>query len=415
MSVRYVFLAAEGFPSTVYSSQVGDFLQVLDRAGLRFDVINFDPLYPQTTLTPAGRARVAELRRAVPGRLTVRPYVPYEDRLGTPFARRILGWDLIGAKPTVIHARGVWAAAMAARIAQRRRWVKVVYDVRGDYIAEHALHHAGHGDERGLRVRLGQWRIGRAEARACEGAGRILCVSRVLRSVLEDRYPGAGVKAAVVPGCFDPAKFQLNDASRREWRERLGLEDRFVIAYAGSMISYQLPGSIARTGAQACRLRKDAHLLVLTPEVEKARQLMREGGLSEGQFTCRKVRHAEMPGALNAADLGLLLRRPDPVNRVASPTKAAEYMACGTPLLVSDGIGDISQLVASEGVGAVLPTVDDDERLRATLEALLGDLPAREHVAGVARQKLARDRYLPTYLDLYGQLANAALRAAGTP
>ena len=91
MSVRYVFLAAEGFPSTVYNSQVGDLLTVLDRAGLRFDVINFDPLYLKSTLTSEGRGRVDELRRAVPGRLIVRPYVPFEDRVRMPLASALNG------------------------------------------------------------------------------------------------------------------------------------------------------------------------------------------------------------------------------------------------------------------------------------------------------------------------------------
>ena len=33
---------------------------------------------------------MARLRRALPGRLDVLPYVPYEDRLGQPVARALL-------------------------------------------------------------------------------------------------------------------------------------------------------------------------------------------------------------------------------------------------------------------------------------------------------------------------------------
>lgn len=412
-STRYVFLtAAEGFPSTVFASQVADLLRVLNGAGLRFELLGFDPFFPRNRLTGEGRAKIAELQAKLPGKLRLFPYLPYEDRLGTPSAIRQLAWELREQRPTVIHARGVWAASMAAKLAERRRWIKVVYDVRGDYLAEHALHRSGSGSARGLKLRPGLWRIGRAEARACAGAGRILAVSRPLRDVLEARYPGAGVKTVVIPGGHDPATFRADPELRAATRKRLRLEDRFLIAYAGSFVPYQLPEAIAAAGRIALELRPDAHLLVLTYDPEPAREVLERGGIPPKRVTVRRVPHAEVPAFLNAADLGLLLRRRDPVNRAASPTKAAEYLACGVPLLVGPEIGDTSDLVQLEELGAVVPDCEDEGALRGALERLLGDLPRRQHVAGVARQRLARDRFLPLYLDVYGQLARAAQRGA---
>jgi glycosyltransferase involved in cell wall biosynthesis len=413
MSVRYLFLAAEGFPSTVYSSQVADLLRVLDRAaGIRFDVLNFDPLYPRTLLTGSGRARVEELRASLPGRLAVRPYVPYEDRIGVPLARRILAWDLRHLRPTVVHARGLWAGLMAARLARRRPWLRVLYDARGDYVAERALYFDGRGETVDLRTRLGQWRIRRAEAEVCRAASRILCVSRALVEALEARYPGAAAKAHVVPSGFDPEKFGLDPALRREWRTRLGIGDRFVIAYSGSLIPWQMPEVIARAGAVACQLRPDVHLLMLTPEVTRMRALLGQAGVPAEQVTCLRAAHHEMSGYLNAADLALLLRRKHPSNRVCSPTKVAEYLACGLPVLLCSEIGDYSALVADERLGAVLDDPDDPLALREALKGLLTrPLPARDAVAAVARERLARDRFVPVYRELYGQLAGEALAA----
>ena len=409
--VRYVFLATEGFPDTVYRSQVADLLQVLSReAGLQFELINFDPLYLKTRLSRQGRTRLAELSAAVPGKFSVRPYVPYEDRFGVPLARRILGRDLAPKRPTVVHARGVWAAAMAARMAERRRWIKVLYDVRGDYVAEHAHHHTGRGTATSLWVQLGQWRIGRAEARVCRAATRILCVSQSLRRLLEGRYPGAGVKALVVPSGYDPAKFRWDPELRRTWRQRLGLADAFVIAYTGSLVAYQLPKLMARLGAEAVRRNPNVHLLYLTPHREAARRSLHEAGVASDRYTCLTVDHDAMIGPLNAADLGLLLRRPDPVNRVASPTKGGEYLACGVPLLASAGIGDLSDLIQAERLGTIVNEIDDVALLASHLDRWTQRDPQRDRISRVARDRLARDRFLPTYLDVYTQLANAAQR-----
>ncbi|MBL4848014.1 MAG: glycosyltransferase [Planctomycetes bacterium] len=410
---RYIFLSAgEGFPSTVFASQVGDLLGVLSRAGINFEVLGFDPFYPRNRLTRRGRDSLLELSDRLPGPLKLRPFMPYEDRIGLPFARRLLSLSL-DRRPTVIHARGVWAAALAARVSQRRRSVKFLYDVRGDYVAEHAFHHTGRGDARGLRVRAGQWRIGRAERRACDAASRLLCVSNALRTTLEGRYPGAGVKAAVIPSGHDPRRFFLDPELRAKTRKMLGLEDAFVLVYAGSMVPYQLPEALARLGQIACELHPKAHLLILTQNPETARGYLIRANLPLGRSTCIRVPHSEVPAYLSASDLGLLLRRRDPVNRAASPTKVAEYLASGVPVLVGPEIGDTSELVVQAGLGAVL---DDPESPRA-LRAALGDLlerglPSREHVAKVAQRRFARDRFLPTYLDLYGQLSTAAQRGA---
>lgn len=409
---RYVFLTAgEGYPSTVFASQVGDLLSVLARAGINFEVLGFDPYYPRNTFTLRGREGLRELSERLPAPLTLRPYVPFEDRLGQPVARRLLALE-IDRRPTVIHARGVWAASLAVRLADRRPWVKVLYDVRGDYVAEHAFHRAGHGAARGLRVRPGQWRIGRAEARACRGATRLLCVSNALRAVLERRYPGAGVKAEVIPSGHDPRRFFLDPELRAATRRRLGLEDAFVLVYAGSMVPYQLPDSLALLGRIAAELRPDAHLLILTQDPSVARRHLSKVGVPTGRSTCLRVPHGDVPGYLNAADLGLLLRRSDPVNAAASPTKVAEYLACGLPVLLSPGIGDASALVLREGLGAVVSDPEDPAALRAALQAVFASPPpARAHVAAVAKRRFARDRYLPVYVDLYGQLSLAAQRA----
>ena len=176
MPPPFLFLGSEGFPPTVYDAQVADHLRVLDRAGLTFDVVNFDPLYPQTQTTDAGREKVARFRDALPGALTVLPYLPFEDRVGSPLAALQLRAWLGRRGPWVIHARGLQAAELAVRASARRRDVQVIYDVRGDYWAEHRFHWAGRGDDPSVPLR----RLQRAEELVCAAAAKVFAVSAAL-------------------------------------------------------------------------------------------------------------------------------------------------------------------------------------------------------------------------------------------
>jgi len=43
------------------------------------------------------------------------------------------------------------------------------------------------------------------------------------------------------------------------------------------------------------------------------------------------------------------------VNEISSPLKFGEYLACGVPVIMSEGVGDFSQLAHREGIGVVVP------------------------------------------------------------
>lgn len=407
---RFVFLGTEGFPRTVYDGQVLDLLRALDRAGLRFDLLTLDPLLPKTLLSRDGRSRLRKLAGALPGRCLVGPYVPFEDRVGAPVARLLLRVALRralrGEERVVVHARGLGAAFAAVEVARAApAQVKVVYDVRGDYEAEHAFHVAGRADARDPRVRVGLARIRRTEGIACRRADRVLCVSHALRDALEARHPGTADKTDVVPCGHDAERFRLDPAARTAWRARLGLTDRFVVCFAGALAAWQLPEQAVRLGVLARRIRPDAHLLLLTPEVDRGLALLRAAGLGSDAASVRSAPHDDMPGLLNAADVGLLLRRRDAVNAAASPTKLAEYLACGLPVIVTDGIGDSSALVRDGGAGEVVSDPDDPVALERALRRLMDEPPERAAVAALARERLARERFVATYVRLYSGLA----------
>ncbi|MGQ1892047.1 hypothetical protein ACT29H_16540 [Thermophagus sp. OGC60D27] len=63
---------------------------------------------------------------------------------------------------------------------------------------------------------------------------------------------------------------------------------------------------------------------------------------------CKWVRPEQVSSYLKLGDYGLLLRENSTTNRVASPTKLAEYMACGLTPIISDHIGDFSEWLINE-------------------------------------------------------------------
>jgi glycosyltransferase involved in cell wall biosynthesis len=92
-------------------------------------------------------------------------------------------------------------------------------------------------------------------------------------------------------------------------------------------------------------------LLIPEYDQEKARQFILLNNLPADCVVMEEVPHAQVPKMINAADAGILLREQHPVNVVSSPTKFGEYLAAGIPVILTDGIGDYSELAERLNVG----------------------------------------------------------------
>jgi glycosyltransferase involved in cell wall biosynthesis len=246
--------------------------------------------------------------------------------------------------------------------------------------------------------------IRRERVEGAAGAAHVLCVSSVLRDRLRDRERVSPDRITIVPCVADPKKFHADEAERIATRRELGLEDRFVVVYPGRFGRWHYGPEMIAVMQGLMRAHSDLFFLVLTPDVPEAEALAK-AALPEGRYEIRTARHAEVPRYLRAADLGLLLRAPHPLNEAACPTKFAEYVSCGVPVMISPGIGDCSGFVADHAAGVVLER--PDPQLAAAALTLLREEPAsprRARIAGLA-ERFSRERAAGELAALYRRLA----------
>lgn len=209
------------------------------------------------------------------------------------------------------------------------------------------------------------------EKRAC-GADQIICVSHKMAEMLNERHGVPFSKMRI-----EPCKVDLQHFSNinRTWaREQLNVGDRKVVCYLGSLAWYQLPDQSIRVYKAFKKHHPEAVFLAITTDVNKMKSMLADAGFSEADCMAIQVSSEDVPRYLSAADVGLLLREANPVNAVASPVKFAEYLACGVPVLLTESIGDYSELVLTEGLGGVVDISRTDAHLDAGIDALIRQL-----------------------------------------
>ena len=241
---------------------------------------------------------------------------------------------------------------------------------------------------------------------AIAGAEHVLCVSTVLRDKLVAMHGLDPQHSTVVPCVADADKFGIDDRARSSMRRTLGVEDRFVVVYPGRIGAWHYSDETFAVVRGLMDADPRVFFLVLTPDLAAATALA-DKGLPEGRYAIRSATHAEVPGYLRAADLGVLLRAPDPLNEVACPTKFAEYVLSGLPVLISPGIGDCSPFVGENKAGAVLATPDPQAAVAALAQIRSEPSDARRARIGALGAHLSRQCYAREMAALYHRIAES--------
>ena len=107
---------------------------------------------------------------------------------------------------------------------------------------------------------------------------------------------------------------------------------------------------------------------------------------------------------------GLAFIKPSLSKWASSPTKVAEYLAAGLPVITNRGIGDLDEIICAERVGVAVTEFSDDAYREGArqLAALLADKTLRTRCVAVARRYFDLELIGWTrYRAVYEQLANA--------
>lgn len=416
---RALFISYNEMLGGLGQSQVLPYLRGLHRLyGVRFTLLSYER---DAAFTPSGQAQCAALREELAAhgiawhwlRYHQRPSLPatmYDVAAGVRLARKLITQDRI----ELIHARSHIPATIAL-LLKRSHNFKFIFDLRGLMAEEYV--DAGHWQANNLPFRL----IKNVERRAFAAADGVVTLTQAIWPIIKewDGLRGRNVSHAVIPCCADLEKFQFRSADRATRRAELGLvgvNDRYTIVYSGSLDGWYMTAEMADFGATLLRQRPDAFFLWLTPNRhERVHELMAARGLTRQQYAVCAANPAEVPAYLCAADAGLAFIKPCFSKIASSPTKTAEYLGCGLPLVLNAGIGDSDTLITQEKAGALVTHFTADN-YRAAVKLLQTDF-ATNNDTRTATRTIAERLFdletvaLPRYAALYGECLELRLMA----
>ncbi len=321
---------------------------------------------------------------------------PWAPALAIPQLTLVALWQWRRrSRPQLVHARSYVPAAIAL-LLHRLTGVPFIFDMRALWPEE--LITAGHLRRGSLlhRALLG------LERRCLQEASAVVSLTQAAVRYLHERYPRelSGQRISVIPTCADLRRFQPADPAPAAPLV-IGcigtvLSGWFLIAWLRAFFE-----AIARADPTArfeliSRDAPEAILAALQPSPAWAHRLYIQAATP-----------AEMPAIVRRHTASVMFYAGGATSELGrSPTRMAEVLGCGRPVVSNPGVGDVEQVIRQHRVG-VLARGDGAAEMDACvveLLALLQDPDLANRCRRTAEQLFSLESGTAAYRQLYTQI-----------
>jgi len=405
-----LYICYFGLHEPLVQTQVIPYLKEITKENIKVSLLTFEPNFTDSWSADqieTERKKLAEqgiFWHCLPYHKS--PSVPatiYDIFNGAYFVIRLSRREKID----VFHAR-VHVPGLIGAIAKTFLGGKMIFDIRSFFPEEYT--DAGIWKENGLIYRsvklVERWIFKKTD-------GFVLVAERA-REILfpesaETGFDKFGRPVEVIPCSIDSKRFAAAELlDRQEIRREMNLSGKRVVVYVGSFGGWYLTDEMMRFFAQAHRQNSNTFTMILTQsDTGMVKQKLVSQGIAEQDFLVKKVLPGEVPKYLKAADAAISFIKECYSKQSSSPTKIAEYLASGLPVISNSGIGDVDALIRGERVGIILKgfTEKDYAEALTKIDDFLRNGNLNEHCRTIAHQKfdveqVAGKKYRRLYLRL---------------
>lgn len=338
-----VYLTFNDAPSGIFSSQVIDVVRFLNaecKANVRLvSFISVRSFFSNR----------AKIKKTLPKALVL-PMFPGVHRW--QWNQVVLRLLFFLWKPTTIIGRSVLATQLAMKAKNKN--AKMVYDGRGAIAAEwHEYQVVKHP------VLLNS--IFELEKQCVLNTDFRIAVSQQLVKHWNEVFNYESNKHVVIP-CTLSSQFEnvkLDGITIQQKRTEYGLKlDDVVMVYSGSVAGWQSFTVLLNFIKPILSSGQQFKMIFFSDSSNQLEELIH-------QFP-EQVKRVHLPSEkvaenLIIGDYGLLIREESVTNRVASPVKLAEYLACGLKVVISNHLGDYTDFVLQTNSGFLFQTISTQQ------------------------------------------------------
>lgn len=276
---------------------------------------------------------------------------------------------------SIYHARG----DLAATSVHLRGRTRVLWDVRGLWIDQKVI--IGTFPDIPCLIWIGR----RLESFVAKRAGAFTTLSAAVEEPLRKRNKNLPVHHKVIPTCVDLDRFKYSPLINND---RLLLLSGVFNNYYDLRLIETVGNHLSRNGFRVVWHRGGESITE---------------DLKIENLAIHKSRYVDMPEIIASSSLGLAICKTNIGDSLKGvmPTKVAEFLAVGRPILISEGMGDLDWMIKEHSVGWIVNPETDLEELTKEILALIQDPDLSKRCRAVAEKYFNIKTATSQYLELY--------------
>ncbi len=218
-------------------------------------------------------------------------------------------------------------------------------------------------------------------------------------------------KITVIPCCADFDHFEYSRFTpnhKENTREQLGFaKDDLIINYIGSIGTWYMLDEMLDFFSIANKHNPKVKFLFITKESKDLIEKMAiEKDIPLESIRIVSATREEVPALLNASNCSIFFIKNYYSKKASSPTKQAEIMGMGLPLICNVGVGDVDRIVQDTNSGIQISEFSQQEYSAAVEK--LNDLVNldKNDIRHAAIQRFNLDDGIKRYQSIYSQILN---------
>jgi len=397
--LKSLYITYDGINDPLGKSQILPYLKRLGKNGIEIFLLSFEKDKDNSAL------KTEDLKKEL-NAFNIH-WIPVKFHKG-PFIAKL--WDIMLGiwhaailicknKIKIVHARGHFPAfiPLCLKIIFP---IRFIFDMRGLWVEEKI--DAGVLPKEGFKYRLAKW----LEKRILISADEIVVLTEVLKDKM-NRLPYLEKKTesiTVIPTCVDLKLFYPANGLKKN---DVLFKDKFVVSYFGSIGTYyNFPAMIDFYKTLASKV-KNAYLLIMSnasPDIVK--KIIEDNGVGPEKYYLDSVEYEEVPRWARASDVSLIFYNRTYSKEGCCPTKFAEYLASGVPVVINSGIGDVDKIVEKYRLGVVINEFNEESysfAVEKLLKLIEEKKPLSERCHKAAKDLFSLDIGAAKYSHIYNR------------
>ncbi|MBD99343.1 MAG: hypothetical protein CMO34_05825 [Verrucomicrobia bacterium] len=202
---------------------------------------------------------------------------------------------------------------------------------------------------------------------------------------------------------FDPRRIPENELDKL--RDSLGIDkDTYVLTYIGSLgTRYRLKDMLRFFKFLQQEMSNCKFLFVTKSDPTQITDSCDDLNISREHLIITSSNYQNIPHYIALADASIFFIVTSFSGKAVSPTKQAEVMGMGLPIVANEGLGDTDRILLESGTGVLIEGYDN-ESLENAVSKLITFNKSKEEVREEAMKRFALEHAIGKYAEVYQKL-----------